>query len=245
MITNTEGFVPLWRKSLNNEVRRHDKTAWYVFETLLLICDYRTGIWSGGRFQLAELCCMKPTTLYKCIKRLEKRKMVTLSSNNKYTVITICKVKEYSAYSNNVSNNTVTTEGQHSNTLTINKREIKEEEPFRHFLKPHKTKTKLSKQGTAYAFAKELCEYFNSELGGQYLTDDNLLAGVNLFEQHGRDKVLLTANYIIHLPPKEYQVKVRSPKELAQKWPKVIELMEKPMPKETLLDKAIRERISK
>jgi hypothetical protein len=114
-------WLKLWRKTKNNKIFRHDPTAWHVFEILLLCCDEDTGIWEGGRFILANLSEGKSTTTYKALKRLEKAKMVTLSSNNKYTTIQICKWTQYQTGDNTSegqqSNNKVTTKGQQSNTL--------------------------------------------------------------------------------------------------------------------------------
>lgn len=103
-------------------------------------------------------------------------------------------------------------------------------EPIKTYFKAKKKTTKLKKQGNAYCFSKELCAIFSEELGGQYLAERHLLAGVNLFEQHGPDKVREVADFAMHLKPKEYQVKIGSPYDLAEKWPKVIELMNKPKP---------------
>jgi hypothetical protein len=112
------GWIKLHRKILQNEIFRQDRTAWHIFEVLLIICDKEKGLWSGGRFVLADLCKEKPSTMYKAIKRLEKAKMVTLSSNNRFTTIHICKWKEYQGNGNTSGNNQVTTKEQPSNTIT-------------------------------------------------------------------------------------------------------------------------------
>ena len=112
------GWVKLHRQVMTNEVFRHDRTAWYVFEVLLLNCDQKTGKWSGGRFQLADLCSLNANTTYSALKRLEKAKMATLSSNTKYTTIYICNWKEYQTSSTLSVNNGATTGQQRGNTLT-------------------------------------------------------------------------------------------------------------------------------
>lgn len=119
---NDTTWVKLYRKSLHNEVRRHDPTAWRVFETLLLLVDSRTGKWSGGRFQLAEMDgALNSSTIYKALQRLEKNGMISVNSNTKYTVYSICKYSDYAKAGNTSSNNKVTTNGQQSNTLTRSK----------------------------------------------------------------------------------------------------------------------------
>lgn len=84
-----DGWIRLYRTTIDNKIFQKDQTAWHVFETLLLLCDKETGIWEGGRFQLAEMCNIKPSTLYKALVRLNVSKMLTLSSNNRYTAIGI------------------------------------------------------------------------------------------------------------------------------------------------------------
>jgi len=115
------GWVKLHRQVIDNDIFRHDLTAWHVFEVLLLICNSKTGKWSGGRFQLSDLCETNPSTTYKALKRLENAKMVTLSSNNKFTVVYICKWSEFQQSGNSSGNNKVTTKEQQSNTLTRNR----------------------------------------------------------------------------------------------------------------------------
>jgi len=121
-----EGWIKLHRQLLKNDIWRHDKTAWCLFETLLLIVDTKTGSWSGGRFQLSEAYGdINPSTLYKALLRLENAKMVTLSSNTRWTKVSICKWSEYQSNGNTKrsqpSNNQVTTSSQPSNTLTRSK----------------------------------------------------------------------------------------------------------------------------
>ena len=145
------GWIKLHRQIIDNDIFRHDLNAWHVFEVLLLLADRRNASWSGGRFTLAEACNIKPTTLYKCLKRLEKAEMVTLSSNNKYTTIHICNWDKYQEDGNSSGNNKVTTKGQQSNTITRsknkelrnNKRDV--EKIFAHYIKtfnknPNQTK---------------------------------------------------------------------------------------------------------
>lgn len=119
------GWIKLYRKTLNNEVFKYDHTAFHLFVTLLLLVNKDTGKWTGGRFQLTEACVMNPSTLYKALKRLESSRLVTLSSNNRFTTVSICKWSQYQGNGNTKgeqqSNNKVTTGEQRSNTLTRSK----------------------------------------------------------------------------------------------------------------------------
>lgn len=97
-------WVKLYRKSLNNEIFKFDRTAWHVFEVLLIIADHETGTWSGGLFQLSDYTNIKKDALYKSLKRLETAKMINRGVNARYTVYRICKWGEYqSEFDNSVN----------------------------------------------------------------------------------------------------------------------------------------------
>ena len=113
-----DGWIKLYRKLLDNEFLRKDGNAFIVFIRLLLIVDRKTGQWAGGRFQLSELTGLKPTTVRKSALRLQNAKMVTLSSNTKYTTFSICNWANYQGNGDTSSDNKVTTKGQQSDTLT-------------------------------------------------------------------------------------------------------------------------------
>lgn len=89
------GWIKLHRQVLNNEIFRHDPTAWRVFEVLLLLADKSTAEWSGGLYQLTGFTGIKKDALYKAVKRLENAKMVTRRVNSKYTVYRICKWADF------------------------------------------------------------------------------------------------------------------------------------------------------
>ena len=115
------GWIKLHRRILDNDFLMHDPTAFIVFTKLLLLVNSATGNYSGGRINIGERVGIYPITLYKCLKRLEKHKMVTLSSNNRFTTIHICNWKEYQSFGNTSSNNPVTTGEQQDNTIIRNK----------------------------------------------------------------------------------------------------------------------------
>lgn len=123
-----EGWVKLHRQTLKNKVFRHDRTAWHVFQVLLLTVDHKTAEWSGGRYVLADLCELKPTTCYQALKRLEKAKMVTLTSNNRFTSISICKWEKYQGDDDSSNDIRMTSERHQDDTIT----RIKNKELLRH-----------------------------------------------------------------------------------------------------------------
>ena len=91
------GWIKLHRSVLNNRIFLHDRTAWHIFEVLMVLCDRRTGEWSGGRKQLAALTNVNENTLKKALSRLVNEQMVTQVSNTNYSVYRICKWDTYQA----------------------------------------------------------------------------------------------------------------------------------------------------
>lgn len=124
------GWFRLYRSTQYNDVWKRDHVAWRVFEGLMMLCDRHTGEWKGGRFYLSDFCGLNPNTTYSAIKRLEKAKMVTLLSNNRFTTFYLCNWIEYQTLDNTsqqqLDNNSATTGQQLDNTLTIiKKREVR------------------------------------------------------------------------------------------------------------------------
>lgn len=123
------GWIKLHRSVLNNNIYRFDPTAWRVFEHLLLNTNKLNGTCTYGRKQLSLQIGNNESTTYKALKRLEKAKMVTLSSNSKFTTIRICNWSEYQGNGNSPGNSAVTMEEQQSNSgVTHYKKKNKEEE---------------------------------------------------------------------------------------------------------------------
>lgn len=112
----SRGWVRLHRKILDNPLLRRDLNAYIVFTKLLLVVDKDTGKCDIGRFQLADLTGLKPTTAYNVVSRLRKAKMVTQASNNKYTIIGICNWSEYQSRDDIKLDNKMTTSRQQDDT---------------------------------------------------------------------------------------------------------------------------------
>ncbi len=120
-----EGWIKLHRKLKDNDIFC-DPIAFTLFNWLLLSVNKETGEYKAGRYQLSEILKINSNTLYKALKRLEKKyKMVTLTSNNKYTKITLLNWSKYQDRNEIVtqdSNNKVTPgEQQSNNKVTLNK----------------------------------------------------------------------------------------------------------------------------
>lgn len=114
-----EGWVKLHKRLRDHELLRDD-VAFKLFTILLLYVNTQTGKYTAGRYQLAEMTGIKPITVYKALKRLEKKwKMVTLVSNNQFTEITVSNWGKYQSreeVGNSDGNNAVTPREQRGNT---------------------------------------------------------------------------------------------------------------------------------
>lgn len=77
-----------------------------------------------GRFKAEEKLNIDGSTIYKWLKKMEQLEMITIISNNKYSIITICNYESYQqqeipevAASEQQRNNNVTTSEQQRNTV--------------------------------------------------------------------------------------------------------------------------------
>lgn len=125
------GWVKLHRQSLDNKLFKHDIYAWHVFETLLMLVDKNTGIWEGGRVQLGFYSGLKPITAYMASMRLVKAKMITLSSNNKYSTFSICNWEKFQSVDNSTDNNAITTRYHSNKNKELRKKEKEKKEKER------------------------------------------------------------------------------------------------------------------
>lgn len=123
------GWVRIWRKIEDNDIIR-DAVALQIFMFLLVKVDKTTGEKRIGRFWMSDALNLNPSTFYKGLKRLEKKyKIVTLTSNNKFTTIRLINWHKYQGTSKTVTqdgNNKVTPKEQQSNTLQEYRIENKE-----------------------------------------------------------------------------------------------------------------------
>jgi len=113
------GWVKLYCKSIHNPIWQMDRTAWQIFEYLLLRAYESTpqNRVVTTRQRIAEACHSNNSTVYKALARLKNAEMVTTKSTNKYTIISIRNWHKYQDRVNNAGNNKVTTKEQQSNTL--------------------------------------------------------------------------------------------------------------------------------
>ncbi len=114
-------WLKLYRKLSNHDILFDDK-ALRLFIWLLLHVDKRTGSLTTGRFLLAESLRMHPSTIYKVLKRLEKKyKIVTALVTTKNTTIRLVNWEKYNLYDEKVTTSVTTKEQQSNNKVTHNK----------------------------------------------------------------------------------------------------------------------------
>ena len=89
------GYVKLWRSIDQNELLENDNTALIVFTKLLTRVDRRTGAYRTGRYKLATICNLSPSTLRDALKRLEAATVLRQQSDSKATTIYICNWWKY------------------------------------------------------------------------------------------------------------------------------------------------------
>jgi len=122
-----KGWVKLHRKIEENVLLNTNNSAYILFTKLLTYANSK-GEYITGRFKLAERCNLNPNTVYKTLTRLCEDELVTLESNNRFTVIRICNWKHYQAVGTSKTNSQVTAKYQPGNsqvTLYKNKKENK------------------------------------------------------------------------------------------------------------------------
>jgi len=115
-----KSWIKLYRKAKDNDIMR-DQTAWLLFSWILLSVDRADGKWKTGRFLLSDLTGINANTIYKALLRLEeKHKVVTLSSNNKFTEISVLNWAKYQSLADLVTPSVTTKQQQSNNKVTLN-----------------------------------------------------------------------------------------------------------------------------
>ena len=136
-----EGWIKLHRKSRDNLFIR-DLTAWGIFTWLLIIVDRNTGKKRLGRFWASEELGIKPTTFYQALKRLEKKyKVLTLSSDNKSTEISLINWHKYQSNDTSIDNKMTTNRQQNDTLQEVENKELRNE--IRYLLKIPLEDTKI------------------------------------------------------------------------------------------------------
>lgn len=121
-------YIKLFRKLLNSPIFENEKALkiwiWCLLKATHIereqlvgqqIVKLKKGEFVFGRNKASEELKMTESTIYKYVKLLEKLQMISIKSNNKFSIISIEKWEEYQVEKLK-NNNKVTTEEQQSNT---------------------------------------------------------------------------------------------------------------------------------
>lgn len=123
-----KSYIKLFRKLLNSPIFENEKALkiwiWCLLkathkERLLLVGQQEVNLEKGqfvfGRKKASEELKMSESTIYKYIKLLEKLQIISINSNNKFSIVTVEKWEEYQNEELK-DNNKRTTKEQQSNT---------------------------------------------------------------------------------------------------------------------------------
>lgn len=112
-----ETYIKLFRKLRSHPIMG-DPTALQIFIWILISVDYKNGSMVSGRYWASEELKIKPRTFHKALtERLRDRyDLVTLSSDNKNTTISVKNWYKYQLASDTTSDSPVTPKGQQSDT---------------------------------------------------------------------------------------------------------------------------------
>lgn len=202
------GWIKLHRQIIDNPIFRHDRTAWHVFETLLIIAD-RKGEWSGGMYQLSELVGEKKPTVYKAVQRLVDSRMVNTLVNSRYTVYSICKWKEYQGDGKQLSKQPVNSGETAGNTLTRKKN------------KKVEVNTKVLTVDKRNPEIKLVIEHFEKQIGKMPRPSYQPMAASELIKDHSFQKVIGAINATAMTRGQPYAPNISSLEELRDKWIKL------------------------
>lgn len=123
-----KSYIKLFRKLLKSPIWENEKALkiwlWCLLKATHIereqlvgqqIIHLEKGQFIFGREKASEELSMTESTVYKYIKLLEKLQMISIKSNNKFSVVSIEKWEEYQVEELK-DNNKVTTKEQQSNT---------------------------------------------------------------------------------------------------------------------------------
>lgn len=197
------GWIKLHINALDNDIWRNDRTAWHIFEYLLLEAYYGKpqGTVSTSRYKIGNMCSVNNNTVYSALSRLEKAKMITIRATNKKTIINICNWTKYQTNVNQSVNNKSTTNQQQINTLNKN---IDIRNSTTYYGKPE---------------INELFDYWKANTGIEITSRvrPNRNACSNLIKKHGVDTVKRLVDGVVLAQAEKYAPSISDFVDLQQK----------------------------
>ncbi len=197
------GYVKLWRSIDQNELLENDNTAFLVFAKLLIRVDRHTGSYRTGRFKLAHICNLNPSTLRDALKRLEAATIIRQQSDSRATTIFICNWTRYQQEDDS------RTSGRRRTDDT--KQEKKEKENKKEIYK----EKKLS---VADPFI-ELNQYW-SDLSGRKMSDNKTARAElkKILQNYTIEEIRYAIKGAVYFQGKSYKPQVLSFSSLYKKW---------------------------
>lgn len=110
-------WIKLYRKIKDHEIIS-DPTALQIFVWILITVNYKTGKMTSSRSVASQELKIKPRTFHKALtERLQQKyNLVTLSSDNKKTIISVNNWNKYQGLSDSVGDNKTLKRGQQSDS---------------------------------------------------------------------------------------------------------------------------------
>lgn len=190
-----DGFVKWQRCCLDNDIWRHDQTAWHVFEYFWGVVDYRTGKTNKAYRTISEYLDMPLSTIHKAINRLVDARMVNAKVNANYTTFSIVNWHKYQGHGERLSERKVNAKGTQSEHIIRNK-EIKK------ILSKDNSEKSQDKRNKDL---QELIDHSNKlNFVLQGTLQENRFSAYNLLKKHGLEKSKRAVDYAVGVRGKPY-----------------------------------------
>lgn len=198
-----KGYVKLWRAINDNELLANDNVCYIVFTKLLTHADRMTGSYRTGRYKLAALCNLPPSTVRDALKRLELTTALRQQTDSKATTIIICNWWKYQ------QDNDSKPSASRRQTDTKQEREKEREVITNKLVITNTQKTDVEK---AISFWEELTgKTFRS-------LRTNRSAIKRLIDAYGMETVEVAIKASVYYQQKEYRPKIFSFTSMEKKW---------------------------
>lgn len=170
------GWIKLHTRFTSNEVWRRDPTAWRVFEYLLSEAFYGNpqGTTSTTRYQIGNACLVNNNTAWSALLRLKKAKMVNISTNYRYSTISICNWDKYQG------------DRQQPGQQLVNSSSLTHQHSYKNKNKIKNNTNVLVEAQSAYDL---YCELFNKNSNTYKLTDKRKTKLKLRIKQNGLEQV--------------------------------------------------------
>lgn len=203
------GWIKSYRSINQHELLANDNSAFIVFMKLLHQVDKTTGKYTTGRFKLAELTNLKPTTAWDALKRLEKHKMAVIKSDNKKTTVYICNWHKFQATNDNSAVNKPSTNRQQTVTKQEERKRIK------------KVNTKVLTVDKRNPEITNLISHFEKTVGIMQRKSFQIMAASELIKQHGFERSVGAINAVAASKDQQYAPVISNLEDLRDKWVKL------------------------